>query len=248
MFAPVLRLEDTRGLFQALKTIFTQLGGVREADVFIAETLLPLAAAGLGKTLESVLRREIAAFRAAAYERARTELTSAEFARLVVQLNDWIESKNWLKADRPIDALLVERAAEDFAVPRIRALHAKLLRQGAKARCGTLDDWHRTRIAAKRLRYSGEPLFQALAPKIDTERLSKQLSRLQNSLGRLNDLQTIAPFLARVRPHVQGRSRRNFEAAEHFCRGWSGAAAASLVDHAEEAMKGFERIELDASA
>src|SRR6188472_2389720 len=39
MFAPVLRLEDTRGLFQALKTIFTQLGGVREADVFIAETL-----------------------------------------------------------------------------------------------------------------------------------------------------------------------------------------------------------------
>jgi inorganic triphosphatase YgiF len=38
MFAPVLRLEDTRGLFQALKTIFTQLRGVREADVFIAET------------------------------------------------------------------------------------------------------------------------------------------------------------------------------------------------------------------
>jgi CHAD domain-containing protein len=122
------------------------------------------------------------------------------------------------------------------------------LKQGAKARCGTLDDWHRTRIAAKKLRYAGEPLFQALAPKIDTERLSKQLSRLQNSLGRLNDLQTITPFLARVRPHVQGRSRRNFEAAEHFCRGWSGAAATNLVHHAEEAMRGFEKIELDASA
>lgn len=248
MFGPVLRLEDTRGLFQALKTLFTQLGEVREADVFIGETLPSLAAAGLGTTLESVLRREIAAFRAAAYQRALDELTSANFARLVVQLNDWIESRNLLKADRPIDALLVERAAEDFAVPRIRALHAKLLKQGAKARCGTLDDWHRTRIAAKKLRYAGEPLFQALAPKIDTDRLSKQLSRLQTSLGRLNDLQTITPFLARVRPYVQGRSRRNFEAAEHFCRGWSGAAAANLVDHAEEAMKGFERIQLDASA
>ena len=248
MFGPVLRLEDAREHFQALKTLFAQLGGVREADVFIGETLPSLAAAGLGTTLESVLRREIAAFRAAAYQRALDELTSANFARLVVQLNDWIESRNWLKADRPIDALLVERAAEDFAVPRIRALHAKLLKQGAKARCGTLDDWHRTRIAAKKLRYAGEPLFQALAPKIDTERLSKQLSRLQTSLGRLNDLQTITPFLARVRPHVQGRSRRNFEAAEHFCRGWSGAAAASLVDRAEEAMKGFEKIRLDASA
>src|SRR5262245_23926128 len=209
--------------------------------------LPPLAPAGLGKTLESVLRREVAAFRAAAYQGARAELTSAEFARLVVQLNDWIESRNWLKAERPIDVLLVERATEDFAVPRIRALHAKLLKEGAKARYGTLDDWHRTRIAAKRLRYAGEPLFQILAPNIDTERLSKQLHRLQNSLGRLNDLQT-TPFLARVRPHVQGRSRRNFEAAEHFCRGWSAAAAANLVDHAEEAMRGFERIQLDASA
>jgi inorganic triphosphatase YgiF len=248
MFDPVLRLEDAKGLFAALKATFTQLGEVREADVFIGETLPSLAAAGLGTTLESVLGREIAAFRAAAYRRARDELSSANFARLVVQLNDWIESRNWLKAERPIDVLLVERAAEDFAVPRIRALHAKLLKQGAKARCGTLDDWHRTRIAAKKLRYAGEPLFQALAPKIDTERLSKQLSRLQNSLGRLNDLQTITPFLARVRPHVQGRSRRNFEAAEHFCRGWSGAAATNLVHHAEEAMRGFEKIELDASA
>ena len=53
MFAPVLRLEGTRGLFQALKTIFTHLGGVREADVFIAETFPLLAAAGLGKTLDS---------------------------------------------------------------------------------------------------------------------------------------------------------------------------------------------------
>ena len=42
--------------------------------------------------------------------------------------------------------------------------------------------------------------------------------------------------------------RRNFEAAEHFCRGWSGAAAANLVGHAEEAMRSFEKIELDASA
>jgi inorganic triphosphatase YgiF len=31
MFGPVLRLEDARELFQALKTLFSQLGGVREA-------------------------------------------------------------------------------------------------------------------------------------------------------------------------------------------------------------------------
>ena len=97
------------------------------------------------------------------------------------------------------------------------------------------------------MRYAGEPLFQILAPNIDAERVSKRLKRLQNSLGRLNDLQTITPFLARVRLHVQGRSRRNFEAAEHFCRGWAGAAAANLVARAEEAMRNFEKVELHTS-
>ena len=63
---------------------------------------------------------------------------SPEVARLVVQLNDWIESGNWLKADRPIDVLLVERSAEDFAVPRIRALYAKLLKQGSQPGTGHL--------------------------------------------------------------------------------------------------------------
>jgi triphosphatase len=248
MFGPVLRLEGADGLLEGLRALFAKLGEVREADVFIGETLPSVTQAGLSERLESVLLREITAFRDRIYREVRGELMSPDVARLVVQLNDWIEGGNWLKADRPIDALLVERAAQDFALPRISALYSKLLKQGARARHGTVDDWHRTRIAAKKLRYAGEPLFGALAAKIDTERLSKQLSRLQTSLGRLNDLQTMAPFLARVRRHVQGRNRRNFEAAEHFCRSWSGTAAAILINHAEEAIKGFDKIRLDASA
>jgi triphosphatase len=223
------------------------LGEVREADVFAGETLPSVVRAGLDARLESHLLKEITAFRDRTYREARGELMSPEVARLVVQLNDWIENGNWLKADRPIDMLLVERSTEDFAVPRIRALYARLLKQGSKARHGTLDDWHRTRIAAKKLRYAGEPLFGALGPKIDTQKLSKQLGRLQTSLGRLNDLQTITPFLARLRANVQTRNRRNFEAAEQFCRGWSGAAAAILIVHAEDAMEGFSKILLDAS-
>jgi len=248
MFSPVLRFEGANSLLESLKALFAKLGEVREADVFVGETLPCITQAGLGARLESVLLRRITAFRDHVYREARNELMSPEVARLVVQLNDWIETGNWLKADRPIDVLLVERSAEDFAVPRMRALYAKLLKQGSKARNGTLDDWHRTRVAAKKLRYAGEPLFGALAPKIDAERLSKQLSRLQTSLGRLNDLQTVTPFLARVRPYVQARSRRGFEAAEQFCRGWSVAAAAILVEHAEDAMEGFAKIGLDASA
>jgi uncharacterized membrane protein YidH (DUF202 family) len=64
------------------------------------------------------------------------------------------------------------------------------------------------------------------------------------SLGNLNDLETIAPFLARVLPHVRAANRRDFDAAQHFCRGWSGATAATLRQNAESAMKRFEKIPL----
>jgi CHAD domain-containing protein len=248
MFSPVLCLDGAKDLFGTLRGVFTKLGEVREADVFVGETLPLITGAGLGEKLEAVLRTEITTFRGGAYREVCGELTSPNFARMIIQLNNWIEGASWLKSDRPIDVLLLERTAEDFAVPRIRALHSKLLKSGSKARSGTLDDWHRTRIAAKKLRYAGEPLFDALAPKIEPAKLSKQLSRLQTSLGRLNDLQTITPFLARVRPNVQGRNRRNFEDAEQFCRGWSGAAVATRVDQAKDAMKGFEKIRLDVFA
>ena len=248
MFSPVLRLEGANDLLEGLKALFAKLGEVREADVFAGQTLPCVTQVGLGARLESVLLREITTYRERIYREARGELMSPEVARLTVQLNDWIESANWLKADRPIDVLLLDRSAADFAVPRIRALHSKLLKQGAAARHGTLEDWHRTRIAAKKLRYAGEPLFGALAAEIDTEKLSKRLSRLQTSLGRLNDLQTITPLLARIRPYVQNRSRRSFEAAEQFCRGWSSAAGATLIKRAEDNMEGFAKIGLDASA
>jgi len=248
MFSPVLRLEQVNSLLEGLKVLFTKLGEVREADVFIGETFPSVARAGLGERLESILLREITAFRQRVYCQARGELVSPEVARLVVQLNDWIEGGNWLKAERPIDILLVERPARDFVVPRITALYSKVLKRGARARRGTLEDWHRARIAAKKLRYAGEPMFEALGTEIETERLSKRLSRLQTSLGRLNDLQTIAPFLAQVRPHVHARSRRGFESAEQFCRGWSNATVATRITLADEAMEGFARIRLDASA
>jgi CHAD domain-containing protein len=248
MFSPVLRIEGVNGVLEAQKALFSKLGEVREADVFIGETLPSLTRAGLAARLEAVLVAEITAYRDRVYRDVRSELMSSALARLVVQFNDWIEGGDWLKADRPIDGLLIERSIEDFAAPRIRTLYSKLVKRGSKARRGTLDDWHRTRIAAKRVRYAGEPLWGALGLDIDTRGFSKRLSRLQTSLGRLNDLQTIPRFLSRVRPHVQGRNRRNFEAAEQFCRGWSGAAAAPLIKHAEDAMEAFAKFGLDTSA
>ena len=77
----MLRLEETRGLFQTLKTLFTQLGEVREADVFIGETLPSLAAAG-----------RAAASLAAACARRRNALANGELTALRVHSRKTIET------------------------------------------------------------------------------------------------------------------------------------------------------------
>ena len=244
MFSPVLCVNEISVALASVRALFAKLGDVREADVFLQETLPQIGEAGLGDRLEAVLRDEIEIFRRGAYGDAREVLMSPDFARLAVRLNGWVEAGNWLKAEQPVDALLTERAAEDFAGPRVRRLYANLLRCGAKAEHGTLNDWHRARIAAKRLRYGGEALFGVLDPKIDAGQFAKRIGRLQTLLGRLNDLEAAALLLDRVRPTVKGANRRNFEAAQQYCRGWSAATARGLIARAKDAMQDLNGPEL----
>jgi triphosphatase len=241
-FRPVLCLDGGQDLLSATKSLFAKLGEVRDADVFLRETLESVTKAGLGESRESLLREEIKTYRDSIYRALRDELMSPNFARLVVRLNTWIEGGRWLKAEKPIDALLAERAIEEFAVPRIITLRTKMLKRGRDARHGSVDDWHRVRIAVKRLRYGGEPLYGA-SPKVD-RKFSRRLGRLQTSLGRLNDLETVGTLLSRVQPNVRAANRREFAAAQHFCLGWSGATAAMLRQDAETAMEDFDKTQL----
>src|SRR5262245_10745712 len=244
LFDPVLCIEGGMSHFEELRALFRRLGDVREADVFLGETLPAVSEAGLGERLETVLRREITAFREIAYGDVQAALKSPSFARLTIQMNKWIEAGQWLKSDRPVDTLLRERAAEDFVVPRMASLYRKLRRHASKARDGTLADWHRARIATKRLRYAGEPFFAAFAPSIDASMLAKHISRVQNLLGHLNDLETIAPFLARVKAQVQQARQTDFMAAEQFCRGWGAAKVPDFLGSAREAMTRLDELSL----
>src|SRR5262249_38574145 len=59
VFSPVLCLEGANGLVDELKALFSKLGQVREADVFIGETLPTLSRMGLGVVAEKVLLTEV---------------------------------------------------------------------------------------------------------------------------------------------------------------------------------------------
>lgn len=243
-FRPVLELGDGAELFARMKRLFELLGDVRLADVFLEETIPGAVAAGLGNSLETVLRREVTAYRKRAYRKVQEQLTSTSFARLVVELNRWIESRRWLKSPKPGRASWAQKPVGDFAAKRIRKLHRKLLKLGHKARTGTLDDWHRARIAAKKLRYVGGPLFSALPGKANVKKLIKRLGKLQDTLGHLNDLNSMTAFLDQVKLEVSAEDRADFSAAAQFCIGWSAGSADTILRKAETAMARFEAVAL----
>jgi CHAD domain-containing protein/CYTH domain-containing protein len=104
-------------------------------------------------------------------------------------------------------------SVDEMETPFARAA-AKLIRsQSAEARgalgaIGSIGDEaeaHAARIAAKRLRYLLEPLTECLD---DAPRIVKQLSTLQDNLGKLHDAQVFGRDIARALAKQEGKQRK----------------------------------------
>lgn len=240
-FSPVLFLGAAEDLLSETKAVFAQLGDVRDADVFLLETLPRMPDGEQDEGARRTLQREVERFRRRTRAASVAYFTGADFARLAVRWQGWIESGRWLRDDRLVDRLLKTRPVHEFASARLARMTRKLLRHGHRARSGAIDDWHRVRIAAKKLRYAGDPLKALLddSEKRGRTRIRK-LAALQDDLGVFNDMCNVAPFLQRVRGGVPQGARPAFAEATAFCAGWSEAEAAHAVAHLEKTWKKFE--------
>ncbi|QPC43401.1 CHAD domain-containing protein [Kaustia mangrovi] len=241
-FKPVLDTSEASDVLAAAKRLFGLAGAVRELDVFMAETLPAIARRGLDddkrETVEAVCRDR----RAKALAAVREELAKTGTAVMAVRLTGWIEAGHWLRHDKPVDRLLASRHVRDFATPRLRGLHKKLIKKGHKARAGTLDDWHAMRIAVKKLRYTAEPLLSALpiAPE-EAEAYRKRVEKMQDCLGRLNDLNTAEDLLDTLHKSSKGNSRKAVKAARSLMHDWAAEEADDLIRQAGKALRDFER-------
>jgi CHAD domain-containing protein len=238
-FKPVLSGDGVRDLNGGTKRIFALLGEVREADVFLADTLPNVPANVLPARGRRLLERVVAAERDAALARLQNCLTGKDFARLVVEIDTWIEGRSWLTFARPVDRLLVDRPIGEFAAARLQNMHRKFIKLGRKAIVGTLDDWHQVRIMAKKLRYSGEPLLAALDDEVDPD-YAKNLAQLQETLGHINDSHSARAFLERIRASVPARSRASFAEAAAYCIGWGAASAQAASRVVADGWRAFE--------
>jgi len=215
-FKPVLDLAGAEDLLADAKSLFSDLGEIREIDVFLADVLPET-----GDLLTSDERETLISFlqdlRARHYQRQRAFVDSPDFARFVLRLGMWIESEDWMRREavygQPLSA---------FARTRLQSLHRKLLKQARGQKKDDFSQWHELRILTKKLRYTSE-FFANQFTRSKTRDYIRELSGWQDRLGRLNDLATSAEFVARLPARAPRGKKAPLERVALVFRGWSQA-------------------------
>lgn len=192
--APSDALEHFRS---ELRWLGGELGRARDLDVFVAELLDPVLRARPQDAGLALLRAQALRLRAEQQGRVRACVESRRFARLVLELGHWRARAGWREqplAEGPA-ALLGPAAPFSAALLARRARHAR--RAGRGLRSASPEQRHALRIRLKKLRYAAEA-FCGLYPARASEHWLRQLSRLQDDLGHLNDVATAERVLERL--------------------------------------------------
>jgi CHAD domain-containing protein len=173
-------------LREELRWLRRNLGPVRDVDVFLADIVAPLAQRvgadpGLAALAEAARRRRAALVgpTAAAATGLRAAAFAAELAALVADLDGAGGGGARFKLRR--------KPLRPFALKLLRKRFKKLAR--AADDIAGLDDeaLHRLRIRVRALRYTCD-FFAPLLPPKRLKELRLAMTRLQDTMGRLNDL------------------------------------------------------------
>jgi len=198
LFRPALAL-DSVPCGQALQTLLTCLGKLRDLDVAAGETLAPLADAyidGDPRRAQSWQAMTLALTRACELQRktVRYALQEPAAGAGLLATTQWLTNL--------VDASAARVAQPESKVSlrhwvRQRILHLHEQLELARKQADKPDHLHRVRILAKRMRYDVEAL-RDLLPKKRSERWYQQASRLQTSLGASRDLMQAAALVAEL--------------------------------------------------
>ncbi len=207
MFRVPVGEEHARAWRDALGEVARALGAARDWDVFATETFPALAKAHGDTALARRLRPRVARHRRTSRMAARDALYSLDFARVALELARWLCEP---QVEAPVAGAL---SLEQFAARTLRKRHKRLLRDATDLAALGIEERHRVRIDAKRLRYGTDALASLFkSRRVDDYR--EALAALQDALGQANDAATAAGLVGRIDPPTP------FAA---FARGWLAA-------------------------
>lgn len=151
------------------KWLFGQLGPVRDLDVF-------LGALGENDAMSAIARKQ----RERAHRTAKAGLQSLRARRFAQRLDVWLQGRGWSNGTTDISPAAFARTALNRRLRTIREAAEEIGSLDIEAR-------HELRITVKKTRY-GLEFLAALLPAKRAQRWTSSLKHLQDSLGRLNDV------------------------------------------------------------
>jgi CHAD domain-containing protein len=230
------------------KAFADAIAPARDLDVFIEELFAPMAERLGHDESFKILRARAEAERRKAWDEAVAHIASREFAVFQDDAAAAAEARSWLGGPNiavDLKARLAVRAAVKSAAARI--MDEQLMRarkRGRRLKSLEQREFHRSRIALKRLRYAAE-FYAPLYKKKAVKRYLGRLKKLQDLLGRVNDVAQVRAVLARLLgdepalAHVQ--ADLCFTAG--LINGWHRARAEKLIKKALSRWDKFKRQE-----
>jgi inorganic triphosphatase YgiF len=231
VFRKVLGREGSTALLVELGWLNGTLGRARDLDVFITQTLPAVIAqfnhhAGLLKLRDKALSAQVEA-----YNEVRAALSSQRYQCMLLTLAAWLENERWREGARNTKNYQVL----DIATTALNKHHKQLLLNGERLAHTHPEERHATRIAAKKLRYAAE-FFVSLYSSTKSNAFIRSLSKLQDTMGVLNDITTTEKLLQQlVGPHPGGA----LDEALHIFTGWNACNAVYSLAHMDETWQKF---------
>ncbi|MFL9926304.1 CHAD domain-containing protein [Herbaspirillum lusitanum] len=244
LFQRVIALPDD--LHQGFGRLAQQIGAARDWDV-LSHTTLPQIAATADATDISALTAAAAARAGQMHEAAAAAMRSSDYTRLMLRFGRWLAGSEWRSGMPPHALRNLTRPLSRFAGQQLEHDRKRMQKRGKamlQAEQAATNDGdnsaasarHRTRIAAKKLRYDTE-FFSALYAGSKSRPYLKTLSTLQQELGTLNDLAVAGELLAEltesaeharlasevafVRGYITGMARSDGQARRAAQRHWT---------------------------
>ncbi|SFO98256.1 Inorganic triphosphatase YgiF, contains CYTH and CHAD domains [Bradyrhizobium sp. Ghvi] len=236
LFKEMLPRASTARIKSELKWLTSELAPAREIDVFLNESIAPVAGQGLPRRGVRAIQKRFSRQRTTAFARARDAIASPRYRRLLIDVIEWIETGR----SRSDGGRTIAAYAAEVLDRRIK----KAQKQGKH-----LDDLdprqrHKLRIKVKKIRYAVD-FFESLYADRDQKQLaslSRRLKQIQSALGSLNDFMAHCELATEAALTAPPTNRRAQAFASGFIVGHEREAAHGLMRDAEKELQRLHRL------
>ena len=214
IFRPLIPREASAALVENIRWLNGFLGPARDWDVFLEEGMAPMLAHFPRKRGLALFRAKAETLRQTHHRTLREALADPRYRNLTEGLAKGLEDRAWREKLNEEQRERLAQPALDFATRLLERDQRRVTRRGEVFADLSSVERHALRIRIKELRYALD-FFASLYPAPVVKAYLSALTRLQDSLGIMNDIAVARRLLDEAR-------LRTVSAARQVIEGWYG--------------------------